>query len=106
MKNSSTKHLTLIRVAVLLLATALCVVFGACAKTPDKPVPTEAPQDATEVPAPTDTPVPTEAPTAAPTPEPTPNPYEGMPVPYFDLAFDKGVAYDARDINELEVYGG
>jgi hypothetical protein len=106
MKNSSTKRLTLIRAAVLLLATALCVVFGACAKTPDKPVPTEAPQDATEVPAPTDTPVPTEAPTAAPTPEPTPNPYEGMPVPYFDLAFDKGVAYDARDINELEVYGG
>ena len=114
MKKRSENRSKLLKAAALLVTLAMIFAFASCSKTPGgKPADntpgksdaTEAPKP-TEAPAPTDTPVPTEAPTETPAPEPTPNIYEGMPVPYFDLAFDKGVAFDAREISELEVSGG
>jgi hypothetical protein len=119
MKKSFDRFSGLLKAAALLLVLLLCASAAACAgntgddpgeKTPEA---TKAQtSEATEAPKATDaatvapTPNPTEPPTEKPSVDPTANPYEGMPVPYFDLAFKKNDAYDALDNTELEVEDG
>ncbi len=106
------------KMLALLIAATVCIAFAACAKAPEnEPGKTEKPEDvpaltdaATQEPVITDAPTqaPTDAPTAAPTekPEPTANPYEGIPEPYFDLAFRKDEVFDARGNNDMEMEDG
>ncbi|MBO4326734.1 MAG: hypothetical protein J5950_05650 [Clostridia bacterium] len=116
MKKRFDRKSGLILHVILVLATIICVVFAACAKTPETPadtttVTTDAPA-VTDAPKATDAPTevitkaPTEPPTEAPSVDPTEYPYEGMPEPYFDLAFDKNSAFDALYNNDIEIEDG
>lgn len=113
------KHrIRLKRVLAIITAAVICIALAACNKAPDnEPGKTDKPADvpaatdaATAAPVVTDAPTekPTDAPTAAPTekPDPTANPYEGMPEPYFDLAFGRNDVFDALGNNDIEVEDG
>ena len=113
-KNSKHRSRLLI-IAAIITAVIICLAFAACNKEQgnepgktDKPTDVPAVTDAvTQAPVVTDAPTekPTAAPTAAPTevPDPTEYPYEGMPEPYFDLAFSKNDAFDALGNNDYVV---
>ncbi len=106
------------KILAIITAAVICIALVACSKAPgNEPAKTDKPTDvpaatdaATQAPVVTDAPTekPTDAPTAEPTekPDPTANPYEGMPEPYFDLAFRKDEVYDALGNNDMEMEDG
>ena len=118
MKNQLKHRSGINKILAIFTAAVICVAFAACAKTPDDgsgktDKATDVPAAtgvATQAPVVTDDPTekPTAAPTAAPTekPDPTADPYEGMPVPYFDLAFDNDEVYDACGNTDMEMEDG